>query len=95
MCPRTVAQTVVTDLLLQVLLLLLVLPDYFLVFFFFDVKFQLRFFLKEKSLLLELHEMPGSFFGELSFNLENSILKHTKPLYLEVSTFNTFSDCNF
>lgn len=73
MCPRTVTQTVATDLLLQVLLFLLILPDYFLVLFFFDVKFQLRFFLKEKSLLLELHEMPGSFFGELSFNLENSV----------------------
>jgi hypothetical protein len=71
---------------------LLILPDYFLVLFFFNVKFQFSFLLKEKSLILELNEMPGSFLAELSFNLENSMSKHTKPFYLEISTFNVFSD---
>lgn len=74
---------------------LLILPDYLLVFFFFNVEFQFSFFLKEKSLLLAFNEMPGSFLGELSFNLENRMLKHRKPLYLEISTVNAFSDCKF
>lgn len=73
----------------------LILPDYFLVLFFFNVKFQFSFLLKEKSLVLELNAMPGSFLAELSFNLENSMLKHAKPFYLEISTFNEFSDYFF